>query len=61
MTETALWAPKQHIERACELLDQAEAQFKVHPEGMDFTNVALAMAKVHIDTANAKMTGRMRA
>lgn len=52
MTNIQSWTPREHIDRACELVEAAEQQK---------SSFWLELARAHIALANAKMIGRQRA
>jgi hypothetical protein len=54
------WTPAEHIAVACDLL---EAQSRESGRGTIYTitPISLTRARLHVDIAQAKMTGRMRA
>ena len=56
------WPPYKHIDEACDILEAANQH---GPDSPSFESPELhgmlAMAKVHVDIANAKMMGGRRA
>jgi hypothetical protein len=48
--------PFEHIDRACELADLAERDVAADPT----TEERIALARLHVEIAQAKMVGRLR-
>ena len=49
------WTPKQHIDRACQLVDRAEGDYA------ETSQYLCDIARTHAEIAQAKMTGGRRA